>query len=150
MVISIQYRVNPPTAMGHHFQLVLSFNLTTPALTDHCTFYLWIYGNLMHISHWKGCLIYPIVLLPKEKPTKKISSHLSQEGNSICLTQQETFQYLPDALDQHTIMVSQYAGCPLPGCSFLIRDANSLECYSELRAKGKRPRRVIFKGLWRK
>lgn len=42
----------------------------------------------------------------------KISSCGSQEGNHICLTQQEAFHYLPNGLDHHTALASQCAGCP--------------------------------------
>lgn len=71
MVIPTQYCVNPLSTMGHHFQLVLLFNLTTPVLFDHGTFDLWIYDNLMHISHWKGCLIYPYCSFAKREAYKK-------------------------------------------------------------------------------
>lgn len=57
--------------MGHHFQLVLLFNLMTPALIDHGTFDLWIYDNLTHISHWKGCLIYPYCSFAKTEAYKE-------------------------------------------------------------------------------
>jgi len=57
--------------MGHHFQLVLLFTLTTPVLIDQGTFDLWIYDNLMLISLWKGCLIYPYCSSAKREAYKK-------------------------------------------------------------------------------
>lgn len=36
--------------LGQYFQLNLLFHPGMPGLIDHCTFYLWIYDNLMHIS----------------------------------------------------------------------------------------------------
>lgn len=71
MIISTQYCVNPLSTMGHHFQLVLLFNLTMLVLIDHSTFNLWIYDNLMLISHWKGCLIYPYCVFCQKRGLQK-------------------------------------------------------------------------------
>lgn len=42
----------------------------------------------------------------------KISSCGRQEGNHICLTQQEALLYLPNGLEHYAVLASQCAGWP--------------------------------------
>ena len=51
MVIDVDNTtLNHLSPMGQYFQLNLLFHPRMPVLIDHCTFYLWVYDNLMHIS----------------------------------------------------------------------------------------------------
>lgn len=80
----------------------------------------------MHISLQENGLMHPDCSYTRREVKNKISSCGSQEGNCICLTQQEAFHYLPNGLGHLVALASPCASCPLPGCELQIRKPTPL------------------------
>lgn len=128
--------LNHLSPMRQCFQLNLLFHPRMPVLTDHCTFYRWIYDNLMHISllaEWP----YESLLFLYQKRSEKQNKLLRKPGRKPHLFNTARGLSLPAQWPWPRCCPGlSMCWLPLPGCSSLIRHAASLESYWELRVRG--------------